>query len=370
MTTRGFTLMELTLAAALLVVLGTLATSSLVYVTYGQRTLQVRHAAARQAEFLTSTIARDVERAGSGMPEHGVCDPAAIVRADDRQLELVGDFPAPGSLRHDVLSVVALSADRSAVVFARSGACVPSSTDACPCSAGNVSDPSCPWVGTWPTGVAVMNLMLSAPEGSAIVQVQMRSGAVAVPAHFVAVGDALAVVLTEPLRVGLLDGAVPGVSVAAHLDRVVYLLANPDGTPCDSGARSDGLARPMIVTLGAPPQSSAPSATTTCTLFRRQCWGLEALRPIPGHTRPPLSPLTAPVGCDVPLEGTPWEVIATGVSRMSMKPVDTPADVAPQHFEETLPFVVRTDVTLVRRVPGTDRLVTVDSSSASMPGGT
>lgn len=314
---RGFSLIEAVVGMTMTLVVASFAAAALVVVFHTQREGQLRNAVTRQASFLVDTVARDLEYTGVGVPRGALAGETAHWRPALRTgtpsaFVIVGDAPYPTSLESGVVHIAGSDAGGGALLIAseRTG-CVPGTgclgrgLTTSGCTAGDIA---CAWSpDKWrppPAGGSV-DIVITFPDGRWVPR-SVPLTAAGAPERPVTIatasGNRVGVGIDGgPIPVPLLTVA-PGPTIAATLDRIYYTLEDATGGPCPF--------------TGAP--DAAPD-TPQCSLYRRQCWGYAD--PLVSLAAGAQSRRTgdAPVACDVPNQGTRWELVSNAVNQMRFR---------------------------------------------------
>ena len=143
--------------------------------------------------------------------------------------------------------------------------------------------------------------MISFPDGRWVPR-RVQLTAAGDPQTTVGVGALQAVGIEGGAIPAQLMTSAPGPTFAATLDRVYYSIEDGTGQPCPHAGPSD----------------AAPDVGS-CLLVRRQCWGYADPENSLAAGADPHRSTNAPLACDVPQQGTRWELISGAINQMRFR---------------------------------------------------
>jgi hypothetical protein len=373
---KGFTVLELTLGATLVLIISSVAMGVLLSVQSVQRDAQVKSLLTRDAQFVLDTLARDFSYIGMGVPRGNQIYGAAkrlrppILIGKRDYIAFVGDLPYPNA---DVNGAAVLQnvgnplappcpspgfdlqeTKHQMHVTSELALCTP--PDAAPttgeytCESGKrrlidvgsaancdnsnkLTAATCPWsLGKWQgdngSPVLPVTLIIATPVGS---WVRRR-----VDNFTTGLRDGLSVHLLHDYPSDSNPAPNPAVCGGGYSEQKADLLAR-DFIQRRSGASLIAQLDRVFYSLEKL-NGSACGTTANCVLRRRQCWGWRDSLDPTTSTFPPLgapailsnAAVTAISSCSPPNEGTGWEPIMHGVSKMELRyfqsaAPDTPA---------------------------------------------
>jgi type II secretory pathway pseudopilin PulG len=372
-TTRGFSLLELTIGTVISLFIASVAMTLLLNVQATQRETQIRNALTRDALYVLDMVGGDLQYAGVGVPYGDDVDGAAgrmrpiLRRGFASSFVVIGDLPLPNAELNGLATVAALkgtTATNEIAVTSELSVCPPTANSsdyrcdtalarlvpvpaatAVTCDSSNLTANTCPWgQGKWQADSGGrQHLYVLAPDGSwAHRRVSMTGGAPATGSFNGILSVALDIDFPftggGTLEPGLFAAARVGQPLISTIDRVFYSLEGPGGGACNGNR---------------------------CVLFRRQCWGEILDDDAPGYPGPgdtALTTVSEPAACAAPTDGTRWEVVINNVDAMTVRyfnvggveltaPLSVPdlAAVASMEIEFTLSRTVATTTTTLRQ---------------------
>jgi hypothetical protein len=260
---------------------------------------------------------------------------------------MVGDAPYPTAIENGIVQVAGADGAGTALLLASPDTgCVPGIG----CNAGRgiansscaAGDLKCVWSpDRWraPEGGGFVDIVVSFPDGRWVPR-RVELAATGEPASTVGVGDLTAVPIQGgAIPVALLASA-PGPTIAATLDRIHYSIEDGTGMPC----------------LSSGPADAAPD-TGSCLLVRRQCWGYADPENSIRAGAEPIRSTNAPLACDVPAQGTRWELISGAVNQMRFRYFErdgdeiVPSDASLTAAELASVASVEVEATVIRSLP-------------------
>lgn len=375
---RAFTIIELMVALALGAVLTTAATATLLVARFAATESALKASMARDGQLVMDNIERDLAYLGAGVPKAANADTAGaavgrsmlpVVRAGlTSNLVFIGDLPYPNAEVPGIAGLARVNGGAPSrtltVTDEISGPCVPPANNAgAPCLTSNstlvpgtyvaaddcdASQPTartCPWgMRKWQNGsggdtfltfVDVAGNWYSRKvtginAGTPVVAFEGRYTGVALTAGFPGGAGADNIDPTTFL----------GAGYVGNIDRVLYALEDP----------------------GAP---GSACATSTCALYRRQCWGSVGDPTAAGFPTAGTSfvgTTSALSGCAAGTDGTGWETLATGISSFSFTYYqNTAALSAPLNAgDRTNVRAVEVNLTMTKKIPGQTRNAVVN----------
>lgn len=317
---RGFTLIEVVIGLTMAVFLAATAMSFLVTIRKHAVEASVRAQMNRDGQVLLDLFEHDLVYFGAGVPfglgPSGQDLIPAARRSHTHALAFVGDLPYPNTEVNGVMMVggVTVGALSASVTSELSGACRPPGAAAAAnrlcdtrrynslglpvvgsgCSTSALGARTCPW------GMRKWQRDNNSRVGVTLIRPDGTFDNYEHSADFSSLGAGRIVDVSDTAHLDLSAGAPfvgadSGVGSAfTHLDRVFWAI------------EQDGAA-------------AGTECTTTCALFRRQCWapgGLPDNAGFPSFANAYYGIDQNPSGCVVntPTDGTNWEKVASGIS--------------------------------------------------------
>ena len=333
---RGFTLIEMMVALTMALVVTASALGVLLSVMETQREGEVRAQLARDAQLMMDMLARDFATLGVGVPRGLEMDQAGTTAlnagapgrqlrppiriGDENYIAFLGDLPLPSSDLNGLAFPtvfhhydVANREERHIAVVSELTPCTPPSTApgygcasstatllevpaGANCDSSNTTAPTCPW------GLGKWGLLGTDPDPVLVVGDAFGGWYQRTRSGFASHENRTMLELDDELPVQQFRARGIGSGFMAQLDRVFYSVEETSSVG-----------------------SACTSASTDCTLRRRQCWGdinNASAALFPGVGASAIRAGSNPSDCTAGSGGTPWEDIMDGIDSFQIQYFD------------------------------------------------